>query len=116
MVKIGGMEHSYKYPSISPKLSDECIFGKTTTIGNDVWIGANVVVRQGVTIGDGAVIGAGSIVTHDVPPYTISYGSPAVVRKKRFEDEELEKKIKESHYWEKSPKEARRIIARLLNS
>ena len=61
---IGGMEHSYWYPSISPVLSNECIFGKETKIGNDVWIGAHVCVKQGVTIGDGAVIGAGSVVTH----------------------------------------------------
>ncbi len=57
---------------------------KPTTIGNDVWIGCNVVILSGLTIGDGAVIGAGAVVTKDVPPYAIAYGSPARVRKYRF--------------------------------
>ena len=112
---IGGMEHSYWYPSISPLLSNECIFGRETTIGNDVWIGAHVCVKQGITIGDGAVIGAGSVVTHDIPPYTIAYGVPAKVVKTRFDSEEKEKLVKESRFWEKKPSEAKAIIARIEN-
>ena len=34
--------------------------------------------------GDGAVIGAGSIITKDVPPFAIVFGSPAKVYKMRF--------------------------------
>lgn len=112
---IGGMEHSYWYPSISPVLSNECIFGKETIIGNDVWIGAHVCVKQGVTIGDGAVIGAGSVVTKDVPPYTISYGVPAKVSKKRFDSEKKEKLIIESRFWEYEPEEAKTLIVRIDN-
>lgn len=113
---IGGMEHSYWYPSISPVLSNECVFGHETIIGNDVWIGAHVCVKQGVSIGDGAVIGAGSVVTHDIPPYTIAYGIPAKVIKRRFEDEEKEQVIKESKFWEKRPDEARKIIMQIVNN
>ncbi len=113
---IGGMEHSYWYPSISPVLSNECIFGKETKIGNDVWIGAHVCVKQGVTIGDGAVIGAGSVVTKDIPPYTIAYGIPAKVVKKRFDSEEKEKLVIESRFWEFEPEEAKSIIVRIENS
>lgn len=113
---IGGMEHSYWYPSISPVLSNECIFGKETIIGNDVWIGAHVCVKQGVTIGDGAVIGAGSVVTKDVPPYTIVYGVPAKVVKKRFESEKKERRVIESRFWELEPKEAKIILIRIENS
>ena len=109
------MEHSYWYPSISPVLSKECIFGNETRIGNDVWIGAHVCVKQGVTIGDGAVIGAGSVVTKDVPPYTIAYGVPAKVIKKRFESETKENLVKESKFWELEPNEARNIIVRIEN-
>ena len=112
---IGGMEHSYWYPSISPVLSNECIFGKETKIGNDVWIGAHVCVKQGVTIGDGAVIGAGSVVTKDIPPYTIAYGIPAKVVKKRFDNEEKEKLVIESRFWEFEPEEAKSIIVRIEN-
>lgn len=112
---IGGMEHSYWYPSISPMLSDECVFGLETKIGNDVWIGAHVCVKQGVSIGDGAVIGAGSVVTHDIPPYTIAYGVPAKVVKRRFESEKKEQLIKESKYWELEPDKAKELIVRIEN-
>lgn len=112
---IGGMEHSYWYPSISPVLSNECIFGRETTIGNDVWIGAHVCIKQGVTIGDGAVIGAGSVVTKDVPSYTIAYGIPAKVVKKRFDSEEKERLVIESRFWECEPEEAKSKIMQIEN-
>jgi probable biosynthetic protein (TIGR04098 family) len=56
-------------------------------VGSDVWIASNAIVLSGVTIGDGAVVGAGSIVIEDVAPYTIVFGSPAKVVRKRFPDE-----------------------------
>jgi acetyltransferase-like isoleucine patch superfamily enzyme len=112
---IGGMEHSYWYPSISPVLSNECIFGRETKIGNDVWIGAHVCVKQGVSIGDGAVIGAGSVVTHDIPSYTIAYGVPAKIVKKRFDSERKEKLIRESKFWEFEPDKAKEMIVRIEN-
>ena len=40
-------------------------------------IGANVTLLPGVTIGEGALIGSGSVVTRDIPPRAIAYGSPA---------------------------------------
>lgn len=61
-----------------------------TVIGNDVWIGMDSIIMPGVTIGDGVIIGARSIVTQDVPPYSIVAGNPAVVRKKRFSNGEIE--------------------------
>lgn len=64
-----------------PGISD-----RTTEIGNDVWIGANVTVLAGVRIGDGAVLGVNSLVTKDVPPYAIVYGSPARLVRYRFEE------------------------------
>ncbi|MBU9725195.1 acyltransferase [Lachnospiraceae bacterium ASD4241] len=48
-------------------------------IHDNVWIGFGCIILKGVTIGEGAVIGAGSIVTHDIPPYTIAAGNPAVL-------------------------------------
>ena len=52
-------------------------------IGKDVWIGAGCKILGGVTIGDGCVVGAGSVVNKDLPPYSISAGSPAKVMKYR---------------------------------
>lgn len=59
---------------------------KQIIIGNDVFIGANVTILDGITIGDGAVIGAGSVVTKDIPPYSVAYGVPIQILKKRFDD------------------------------
>ena len=68
------------------------------SIGNDVWIGNGVNVL-GVNIGDGAVVAAGSIVTRDVPPYAIVAGSPATVRRYRFEDKIIERFLL-AKWWE----------------
>lgn len=48
-------------------------------IGNDVLIGAGAKVIGGVTVGDHAKIGANAVVLHDVPPYSVAVGVPAVI-------------------------------------
>lgn len=58
-------------------------------IENDVWIGKDVLIKPGVRIGNGAVIGERTIVTHDVEPYSIVAGSPGIIRKTRFTDNEI---------------------------
>jgi putative colanic acid biosynthesis acetyltransferase WcaF len=55
-------------------------------IGKNAWIAADVFVGPGVTIGEGAVIGARSTVFQAfIPPWTVSFGNPAVVRDKRHQ-------------------------------
>lgn len=49
-------------------------------ICDKVWIGFNAIILKGVTVGEGAVIGAGAVVTHDVRPWTIVAGNPAVIK------------------------------------
>lgn len=44
-------------------------------------IGMRSIIMPGVTVGEGAIIGAGPVVTHDIPPYTVAVGNPAVVLK-----------------------------------
>lgn len=51
-------------------------------IGKGAWIGSGALILKGVTIGAGSVVGAHSVVTHDVPPYCVAAGSPAVVMKR----------------------------------
>jgi len=53
-------------------------------------IGAYSVILPGVTIGKGSIIGANSVVTDDIPPYSIAYGSPAKVTRKLTDDEKKE--------------------------
>ena len=56
-------------------------------IEDDVWIGTKAIIMSGVTIRQGAIVAAGAIVTHDVPPYGIVAGVPAVLINKRFSDD-----------------------------
>ena len=49
-----------------------------TCIKKGASIGANSTIIAGHIIGENAFIGAGSVVTHDIPPYTVWYGNPAV--------------------------------------
>ncbi len=49
-------------------------------IGELAWVASDVTVVRGVTIGAHAVVGARSLVTRDVPPHTLVYGTPAEPR------------------------------------
>jgi carbonic anhydrase/acetyltransferase-like protein (isoleucine patch superfamily) len=46
-------------------------------IGNHAWVAADCMILKGVTIGEHSVIGAHSVVTADIPPHTLAFGSPA---------------------------------------
>jgi acetyltransferase-like isoleucine patch superfamily enzyme len=49
-----------------------------TRVKRHASIGSNATILAGVTIGEGALVGAGAVVTHDVPPYAVVAGVPAV--------------------------------------
>ncbi len=55
---------------------------KGPTIKKGAKIGVNVTLLPHITIGEFSLIGAGSVVTKDIPPYSLAYGSPATVIKK----------------------------------
>ena len=76
---------------------------------NDVWIGVNAVIRRGVTVGNGAVVGANSFVNKEVPDFAVVGGCPARIIKFRF-DEETQKRIIASAYWDYAPEDAKKII------
>lgn len=61
--------------------------GQSITIGDDVWLGGNVVLCPGVTIGNNCVVAAGSVVTHDLPPNTLSAGVPCRVLREITEED-----------------------------
>ena len=53
-------------------------------------IGAYSVILPGVTIGEGSIIGANSLVTDDIPPFSIAFGSPAKVIRQLTDSEKEE--------------------------
>jgi len=50
---------------------------------DDVWLGASVVILKGNKIGKGSVIGAHSVVTKNIEEYSVAFGVPASIYKKR---------------------------------
>ena len=56
-------------------------------------------ILPGITIGRGSIIGAGSIVTKDIPNYSVVFGNPAKIIKKRFEDDIINF-LEEIKWWE----------------
>lgn len=49
-------------------------------IEDNVWIGRFVTIMKGVTIGKGAIIASNAVVTKDVPPYSLCYGNPGLIK------------------------------------
>lgn len=85
---------TYPFPALweEAKSIKRCAYNKgDVIIGNDVWIGYGAMILSGVKIGDGAVIGAGAVVRDDVEPYSIVIGNPAREKRKRFNDETINK-------------------------
>ncbi len=76
---ISSSDHDIEDPTSDNYLKKE--IPSPVIIDDFVWIGANTVITSGVTIGSHSIIGAGSVVTKNIPPYSIAYGSPAAVHK-----------------------------------
>lgn len=74
-------------------------FGKSITIGNNVWIGGSSVVNPGVTIGDNAIIGSGSVVTKDIPANTIAVGNPCGVMREITHEDKVVWDAQQAEYW-----------------
>ena len=108
---IGGASHPLDWVSTSPVFHSgknvlkknfskhEYVVGVQTKIGSDVWIGNNSLIKSGVRIGHGAVIGMGSVLTKDVGDYEIWAGNPAVLIRKRFDDDIISQILK-SKWWD----------------
>lgn len=48
-------------------------------LGENVFIGAGATILPRLSIGANTIIGAGSVVTRDMPPDSIAYGTPATI-------------------------------------
>jgi serine O-acetyltransferase len=56
-------------------------------VGDNVSFGVGAAVLGPVTVGSNSIIGANSVVTRDVPENVIVFGVPALVLKKRWNEE-----------------------------
>ena len=113
--QIGGgiyLGHAYNI-TINPKARIGCncnihkgvVIGQTNrgknkgvpTIGNEVWIGINAAIVGGITIGDDVLIAPNSYVNVDVPPHSIVFGNPCIIKHRDWATEGYinHKKIKE---------------------
>lgn len=99
-------QHHFTYRSRSHQLGmedDAAIFAwrasRRVLIEPDVWIGHGAILMPGVRIGLGAVIGSGAVVTHDVEPFTIVVGVPAVPLRRRF-DAAIEAGLRGLAWWD----------------
>ena len=63
---------------------------KDVIVGNHAHIGMGCIIQPGVTIGDGCSVGSGSLITKDLPPWTICYGSPCKPVKDKPREKQLE--------------------------
>lgn len=77
------ISQTYNFSNTKIPIKMQGIKKASVKIEDDVWIGAGTKILPGVTVGKGAIVGAASLVTHDIPPYSISYGIPARVQRKR---------------------------------
>ncbi|MDE6463227.1 MAG: serine acetyltransferase [Muribaculaceae bacterium] len=50
------------------------------TIGNCVWIGVNATIVGRVTIGDDVLIAPNTFVNCDVPPHSVVFGNPCIIK------------------------------------
>uniref|UniRef100_A0A6M3KTD4 Putative hexapeptide repeat-containing transferase n=1 Tax=viral metagenome TaxID=1070528 RepID=A0A6M3KTD4_9ZZZZ len=119
-------QHRTKWITTSPLyhlLISKRVYGKPkygvsskgpVVIGSDVWIGYKALILSGVTIGDGAVIGAKSVVSKDIPPYAIAVGSPIVVKKYRFTEEQITELLK-IQWWNWPEEKIKQNIKLLLS-
>lgn len=78
----GAGSHNFDRKDV-PIINQGCIEGKGIVVGDGAWIGAHTTVLDGVSIGEGAIVGANSLVKKDLPPFSVSYGSPARVARYR---------------------------------
>ena len=63
--------HNYKKPTFDLMVGH-------ITLEQGAWVGAKAVVCPGVTLASHAVLGVGSIATHDLAPYSVYQGNPAI--------------------------------------
>ena len=80
-----GATHDYDDPAFP-------LLAYRMEIGAYAWICARASVAPGVHVGEGAVLGLQSVATHDLAPWTVYSGHPAVVVRERTRPHGLQEK------------------------
>ena len=62
---------------------------KPVVIESDVWICTGAIILPGITIGHNSIVGAGSVVTKDIPPNVLAFGSPCRVIREISEEDQI---------------------------
>jgi putative colanic acid biosynthesis acetyltransferase WcaF len=75
-----GATHDYDDPAFP-------LIAFSMEVGAYSWICARASVLPGINVGEGAVLGLGAVATHDLKPWTVYAGSPAVKVKERTRHE-----------------------------
>jgi acetyltransferase-like isoleucine patch superfamily enzyme len=78
---MGGGVHGFERTDIP--ITEQNVKPKGISIGDNTWIGAFAAVADGARIGKECVIGAMSFVNGEIPDWSVAYGIPAQVMKKR---------------------------------
>ncbi|HYJ79510.1 MAG TPA: hypothetical protein VEW03_07925, partial [Longimicrobiaceae bacterium] len=52
----------------------------SAVVRDGAWLGPNASINQHLVVGEHCYIGTGSVVTRNLPPHALAYGSPAKVR------------------------------------
>ena len=77
--------HIFADPTIP--IEEQGITRQGIVIEDECWLGHNVTVLDGVIIGKGSIIGAASVVNKNIPPFSITVGTPARIIKNRLDRE-----------------------------
>jgi acetyltransferase-like isoleucine patch superfamily enzyme len=78
---MGGGRHSIERTDIPIAYQGAECHG--IDIGHGVWLGAGVKILDGCKIGNESVIGTNSFVNSDIGEYSIAFGNPAKIIRKR---------------------------------
>lgn len=81
-VMILSHQHKIDGDPQTPVVLNEQIYSPVI-IGDGCDIGVGTIILPGVEVGEGSVIGAGSVVTRSVDPFSIAFGNPARIKRKR---------------------------------
>lgn len=84
----------YKFSSMAPG-GEQSLIASPVVMQDNTALGLNSIMLPGGVISEGSWVGAASLVNHVIPPYSIAWGTPARVVKKRpgFEQQDSQAQL-----------------------